>query len=194
MDRSLGKLQVVVKNREAWRAAVHGVTKSRTWLSDWTSTLCLVRPLGALMCPEAQGLGSGPPTPKASSQRSLWSAQHPGQQARRMEARRASAAFDVVGGCLKDTPSPPWAFRGKDPGGGSQLCNFQAVQLLLLGLDFLTRTWGLSWDCPGGPVVKNLPSNAGHTGSIPDWGTKIPYALEQLNPRAATAEPSTHSY
>ena len=30
MDRSLGKLQVVVKNREAWRAAVHGVTKSRT--------------------------------------------------------------------------------------------------------------------------------------------------------------------
>ena len=30
MDRSLGKLQVVVKNREAWRAAVHGVTKSQT--------------------------------------------------------------------------------------------------------------------------------------------------------------------
>ena len=34
MDRSLGKLQVVVKNREAWRAAVHGVTKSRSLLSD----------------------------------------------------------------------------------------------------------------------------------------------------------------
>ena len=34
MDRSLGKLQVVVKNREAWRAAVHGVTKSQTRLSD----------------------------------------------------------------------------------------------------------------------------------------------------------------
>ena len=30
MDRSLGKLQAVMKNREAWRAAVHGVTKSRT--------------------------------------------------------------------------------------------------------------------------------------------------------------------
>ena len=31
-------------------------------------------------------------------------------------------------------------------------------------------------DFPGGPVVKNLPSNAGYTGSIPGWGTKIPHA------------------
>ena len=28
---------------------------------------------------------------------------------------------------------------------------------------------------PGGPVVKILPSNAGGTGSIPGWGTKIPH-------------------
>ena len=36
---------------------------------------------------------------------------------------------------------------------------------------------------PGGPVVKNPPCNAGDTGLIPGWGTKIPYATEQLSPR-----------
>ena len=34
MDMSLSKLQVIVKDREAWRAAVHGVTKSQTQLRD----------------------------------------------------------------------------------------------------------------------------------------------------------------
>ena len=37
MDMSLSKLQVMVKDREDWRAAVHGVAKSQTWLSDWTT-------------------------------------------------------------------------------------------------------------------------------------------------------------
>ena len=38
MDTSLSKLREIVKGREAWCAVVHGVTKSQTWLSDWTTT------------------------------------------------------------------------------------------------------------------------------------------------------------
>ena len=39
IDMNLSKLREMAKDREAWCAAVHGVTKSRTWLSDWITKM-----------------------------------------------------------------------------------------------------------------------------------------------------------
>ena len=59
----------------------------------------------------------------------------------------------------------------------------------------------LNWDFPGGPAVKNLPSNAGDAGPLPGQGTKIPHAAGQLglrakleSPRAAITEPAPCNY
>ena len=39
MDMNLSQVWEIVKDREAWSAAVHGVMKSWTWLSDWTTSI-----------------------------------------------------------------------------------------------------------------------------------------------------------
>ena len=44
MDVSLGELRELVMDREAWRAVIHGVEKSQTWLSDWTELNFMVPP------------------------------------------------------------------------------------------------------------------------------------------------------
>ena len=49
MDMSLSELWELVMDREAWRAAVHGVAKSWTWLSDWTEDI--FRSKNSIKCP-----------------------------------------------------------------------------------------------------------------------------------------------
>ena len=42
IDKGLGGLRELVMDRKAWCASVHGVTKSRTWLSDWTELIIIL--------------------------------------------------------------------------------------------------------------------------------------------------------
>ena len=65
MDMSLSKLQEIVKDRETWHAAVHGVTKSHTWLSDWTTTTTMLSHIALDFIEEAKQFGKLFLSPKA---------------------------------------------------------------------------------------------------------------------------------
>ena len=76
--------------------------------------------------------------------------------------------------------------------GSPSLLNKATFSICIFCFDVLvlyTLSKRIVRDFPGGPVVKNPPSNAGDMGSIPGWGTKIPHAPGQLSPHTTTTEP-----
>ena len=80
-------------------------------------------------------------------------------------------------------PSVPWSWR----------TSFKTHKCLLLTLGdggLMARLKSLPRGFPGGPMVKNPPSNAGDTGSIPDQRNKILYVMGQLS-SLATRKKST---
>ena len=58
MEMSLSKLQEMVKDREAWHAVVHGVSKSQRWLNNWTTTTARIFHCEILQSGEPGCLGS----------------------------------------------------------------------------------------------------------------------------------------
>ena len=57
VDMNLSKLWEIMEDRGAWRVIIHGVAKSQTWLSDWTTTTTTATTIIDLRCTGKEALG-----------------------------------------------------------------------------------------------------------------------------------------
>ena len=127
MDMSLSKLQVFGMDREAWRAAVHGVTKRWTQLSDWTEPivdlifwLCNVGYIQTLMIcyywvvlrDKSQLLLHAMCCNSTSAECAWWWDAGEGQQGDRMYERKSVPITSSTGAGPQKTPQPQYATVG----------------------------------------------------------------------------------
>ena len=89
--------------------------------------------------------------------------------------------FTCTGSCAFIHPLTPHHYAKRSLGhlgGGHVGCCCRSLSTFCMFEKILQQTVG---DFRGGPVVKNLLSNAGNVGLIPVWGTKIPHAVGHLS-------------
>ena len=107
VDVSLSKLREIVKDREAWCAAVHGITKSQTQLSDRTTTLCSAGTGSRHMAQEPSLLAGRDPrfcsVPALGAEGKVWH----GLRGRLGECAGASWNRAVCASLVAITPSDP---------------------------------------------------------------------------------------
>ena len=81
MDMGLGGLWMLVVDREAWHAVIHGVTKSQTWLSDWTELNYYLHYLHHSLCSgQTTGREHRPTHQQKIGLKIYWAWPHPSEQ------------------------------------------------------------------------------------------------------------------